>query len=70
MRCRKCVGVPLYRVSRYAGKDLRPRERQKTQREPEEPGVVVVEPEPQMAPDQPRSRSGRTIKKPAYHGEK
>ncbi|KAK5674130.1 hypothetical protein LTS10_013115 [Elasticomyces elasticus] len=47
----------------------RPRKRQKTQKEPQEPDVVVIELEPQMAPDQPKSRSGRTIRKPAYYGE-
>jgi hypothetical protein len=47
----------------------RPRKRQKTQKEPKKPDVVVVQPELEMAQDQPKSRCGRTIRKPAHHGE-
>jgi tRNA A37 N6-isopentenylltransferase MiaA len=44
--------------------------RQKTQKEPKKPDVVVIQPELEMAQDQPKSRCGRTIRKPAHHGEK
>jgi hypothetical protein len=46
-----------------------PRKRQKTQKEPKEPDVVVIQPELEIALNQPKSRCGRTIRKPAHHGE-
>jgi len=42
------------------------RKRQKTQKEPKKPDVVVIQPELEMAQDQPKSRCGRTIRKPAH----
>ena len=45
------------------------RKRQKTQKEPKKPDVVVIQPELEMAQDQPKSRCGRTIRKPAHYGK-
>ncbi|KAK4970439.1 hypothetical protein LTR28_000274 [Elasticomyces elasticus] len=47
----------------------RPRGRPARQKVVKQPPVVMVESESQMTLDQPKSRSGRTIRKPAYHSE-
>jgi len=49
--------------------DRRPRKKQKTQKEAQKPMVIMIEPEPQIDSDRLRSRSGRTIKKPAHFDE-
>lgn len=49
--------------------DRRSRKKQKTQKEPQKPMVIMIEPEPQIDSDRLRSRSGRTIKKPAHFDE-
>jgi hypothetical protein len=47
----------------------RSRKRQKTQKQPKKPDVVVIQPELEIAQDQPKSRCGRAISKPAHYGE-
>jgi hypothetical protein len=47
----------------------RPRKRQKTQKKPKEPDVVMIQPELEIALNQPKSRCGRTIRKPAHYSE-
>jgi hypothetical protein len=47
----------------------RSRKRQKTQKEPKKPDVIVIQPELEIAQDQPKSRCGRTIRKSAHYGE-
>jgi hypothetical protein len=42
------------------------KKKQESQKEPKKPGVAVIEPEPQVASNYPRSRSSRTIKKTSH----
>jgi hypothetical protein len=44
----------------------RPRKEQKSQEPPKKPRVAVIVPEPQVASNHLKSRSGRTIKKPTH----
>jgi hypothetical protein len=44
----------------------RPRKKQKSQKEPRKSRVAVIVPEPQVASNHLKSRSGRTIKKPTH----
>lgn len=48
----------------------RPRGRQPKQKKPQEPPMIVIEPVEEVASIQPRSRHGRTIRKPAHFDKK
>jgi len=44
----------------------RPRGRPPKQKQPKEPAVIAIEPEAEMVPEQPMSRTGRAIKRPRF----
>lgn len=48
----------------------RPRGRPAKQKKPQEPAVTVIEPIEKVVAIQPRSRNGRTIRRPAHFDEK